>query len=112
MEHAAATRRRESVMRIRARVLRTDVAERRVYHLRAAAPCATARKRVSRWCRDFSVLSATGERKTMKTQMLHSTTGLLAVLALVVWSGQASAQAQPPPGGQGGAGAGGPPRPP
>ena len=48
----------------------------------------------------------------MKKQVLQSTTGLLAVLALVVWSGQVSAQAQPPPGGQGGAGPGGPPRPP
>src|SRR5262249_31044676 len=62
--------------------------------------------------RSLSVSSATGERKTMKKQLLRSTTGLLAVLALAVWSGQVSAQGQPPPGGQGGAGAGGPPRPP
>src|SRR5262249_9008700 len=60
----------------------------------------------------FFVSSATGERKTMKTQVLHSTTGLLAMLAFVVWSGSVSAHPQPAPGGPGGAAPGGPPRPP
>ncbi|HEY2851027.1 MAG TPA: YbhB/YbcL family Raf kinase inhibitor-like protein [Gemmatimonadaceae bacterium] len=46
----------------------------------------------------------------MKRHVLHATTALVAVFSVVVWSGQVSAQGQPPAGG--GAAPGGPPRPP